>query len=98
MASGFKQIKFTAIAQLQLKNIVEYVIREFGETAAEKFLQSLQKKLNDIASQKISYRYFYKSKQVRYFVLKRNYILYTETKTSISVVGIYGFKQNVKKK
>jgi plasmid stabilization system protein ParE len=98
MASGFKQIKFTKVAQVQLKNIIEYIVREFGETTAEKFLQSLKKKLNDIASQKISYRYFLKSRRVHYFILSKNYVLYTENKKTVSVVGIYGSRQQVKKK
>lgn len=98
MASISKQIEFTAVAQTHLKNIIEYILHEFGQPSAEKFVQLLQRKLNEISDQKISYRYFYKSKQIRYFIIKRNYVLYIEKKKTISVVGIYGSKQDIKRK
>jgi len=98
MASASKQIRFTSIANVHLEHTIEYLLNEFGHSSAEKFLQLLKKKLNAISEQKIVHRYFYKTKQVRYFILQKNYVLYLEKKNVIQVVAIYGTKQKIRGK
>ena len=98
MASEVKIVEFTPLARIQLEDVIDYIMCEFGKRSAEKFILTLEKNLQNVAEGKIVNRYFYKSRHIRYFIANRkNYILYREMKKSIQVVGVYGVKQDIGK-
>jgi hypothetical protein len=71
MALIAKSIEFTPLARLQLQAVIDYTIKEFGSKSAEKFVFATERRLRNIADGKIVYRYFYKTKQIRYFIAHR---------------------------
>jgi plasmid stabilization system protein ParE len=51
MASEAKFIEFTPLARLQLEDLIDYIINEFGRKRAEKFVHSIRKTLRKYCSQ-----------------------------------------------
>ncbi len=95
MANKPKQIKFTEVAERQLKLTVQHIALGFGERHAEKLLVELEQRLHRVATGTIVHRFFLKSKQIRYFGLRRKNYVYKDMKGSIQVLGIYGTKQDM---
>ncbi len=96
MALVIREVKFTAVSRRQLNDTVDYIFKEFGFLVAEKFINTFERKLKDIAAGKIVHRYFLKSKQIRYFIFNsKNYVLYKELPSAIVITGVYNFKRNM---
>lgn len=96
MASTPKLIEFTPVASKQIQSTVNYIVKQFGRKAAEKFISKTERHLQNIAEGVIVNRFFLKEKQIRYFIVNRkNYVLYIEFKSAIRVIGIYGMAQDL---
>lgn len=90
-----KRIVVTKSATRDLKNIVQYLLSEFGEDASEKFLSRFDEVCGIISHNPLIYPLAGQALNTRRGVVKRQCIIYYRVRSkSIEVVRLFDTRQN----
>ncbi len=90
-----KQIIWTNNAQEDLKEIIFYLKNKWSEQSAEKFVKQVYKIINLVSVFPALGKTSEKNKRVRYILItKHNFLFYTITDDTISVLNIFEVAKN----
>jgi plasmid stabilization system protein ParE len=95
MASKPKEIIISPLASEQLADLYEYLFREFGQTALEKFHQKWLDFLNLVAVHPRLFPLLNKRKNLRkYSIHTKTLIVYKPSRQAIEIVVVFHTRQN----
>lgn len=90
-----KKVIFSPVANERLKEIINYLVKEWSVSSAEKFLNILEVKLSLISKFPLLYPAFKDEQDIHYCVINEQITLYYRiTESNIEIITLFDSRRN----